>query len=228
MGLRRNSCSRLPDDQGHAEPSAAADRGRITPLQSVKSFQRPRLLSGVFGEERWIGLRFFTMAWWCGVQTGDSGDPSSAYTAHLVALRDRLPPDLLATEESVSLHDTRLRELRFLAAEKSLSLGLDSYGGEERLTLFYSGVERFESLADPKVDLGGPAGYGDLGYCEVAMLPSGGARSIDCYSPAASSWPWCSGVSGFDESKTPNQPLQQTGAAVRPSGVLNPPRGPGC
>ncbi len=139
----------------------------------MKSFQRPRLLSGVFGEERWIGLRFFTMAWWCGVQTGDSGDPSSAYTAHLVALRDRLPPDLLATEESVSLHDTRLRELRFLAAEKSLSLGLDSYGGEERLTLFYSGVERFESLADPKVDLGGPAGYGDLGYCEVAMLPSG-------------------------------------------------------
>ena len=55
-------------------------------------------------------MRFFTMAWWCGVQTGDGGDPSAAYAAHMAAIRDQLPPDLLATEESVSLHDTRLRE----------------------------------------------------------------------------------------------------------------------
>jgi hypothetical protein len=110
------------------------------------------------------------MAWWCGVQTGDGGDPAVEYARHLAAIRDRLPPDLLATEESVSLHDTRLRELQLLVSEQSLSMGLDSYAGDERLTLVYSGVERFESSADPKVGLGGPAGYGDLGYCEVDVL----------------------------------------------------------
>ena len=119
------------------------------------------------------GVRFFTMAWWCGTQTGDAGDPAAAYAAHLAAVRDRLPPDLLATEEAVSLHDTRLRELRLLPVEGRLSLGLDSYAGDERFTLTYTAVERFESAADPEVGLGGPAGYGDLGYCEVEALPDG-------------------------------------------------------
>ena len=118
-------------------------------------------------------MQFFTMAWWCGTQTGDAADPSAGYAAHLAAVRDRLPPDLLATQESVSLHDTRLRELRILPAQGTVSLGLDSYAGDERLTLTYTGVERFESTADPEVGLGGPAGYGDLGYCEVDALPGG-------------------------------------------------------
>src|SRR5262245_24988929 len=113
------------------------------------------------------------MAWWCGCQTGEAGNPSAAYAGYLAAIRDRLPPDLLATEESVSLHDTRLRELRLLPAEGTLSLGLDSYAGDERLTLTYTGVERFESTADPEVGLGGPDGYGDLGYCEVDELSGG-------------------------------------------------------
>jgi hypothetical protein len=116
-------------------------------------------------------MRFFTMAWWGGVQTGEETDPSAAYAAHLAAIRDRLPAYLLATEESISLHDTRLRELQLSIAQKLLSLGLDSYAGDERLTLEYTGVERFESSADPKVGQGGPAGYGDLGYCEVDVLP---------------------------------------------------------
>jgi len=118
-------------------------------------------------------VRFFTMAWWYGVQTGAPGDPFADYAAHLTAIRDRLPADLLATEESVSLHDTRLRELRLSVADASLQLGLDSYAGDERLDLVYGSVERFESSADPEVGLVGPAGYGDLGYCEVDVLPGG-------------------------------------------------------
>ncbi len=117
-------------------------------------------------------MRFFTMNWWCGVQQGDD-DPRAAYATHLAAIRDRLPPDLLAIQESVSLHDTRLRELRLLVGEGSLVLALESYAGDERFTLVYDGVERFESWADPEVGLQGPAGYGDLGYDEVAVLPGG-------------------------------------------------------
>lgn len=133
----------------------------------------------------------------------------AAYAAHLAAVRDRLPPDLLATEEAVSLHDTRLRELRLLPVEGTLSLGLDSYAGDERLTLTYTAVERFESAADPQVGLGGPAGYGDLGYCEVEALPDGGSSTGCCSSPA-SNWPWCSGGSGSSGPSTPNQALHLT------------------
>jgi hypothetical protein len=113
------------------------------------------------------------MAWWCGVQTGAVGDPFAAHAAHLTAIRDRLPPDLLATEESVSLHDTRLRELQLSVADATLRLRLDGYGGDEHLHVLYTGVERFESSADPEVGLHGSAGYGDLGYWEVDVLPSG-------------------------------------------------------
>src|SRR4051812_32214595 len=113
------------------------------------------------------------MVWWGGFQPDDSGDPSAAYAAHLAAIRDQLPPDLLLTQESVSLHDARLRDLRLLVAESSLSVALDSYAGDERFTLLYGGVERIESFADPMVGLPGPAGFGDLGYCEVAALPGG-------------------------------------------------------
>ncbi len=118
-----------------------------------------------------VDVGFFTMAWWCGAQVGPVGDPGADYVVHLATIRDRLPPDLRAIEKPVSLHDTRLRELRLIVADRTLALVLDTYAGDERLTLEYSGVERFESLADPEVGLCGPAGYGDLGYWEVDVLP---------------------------------------------------------
>ncbi len=118
-------------------------------------------------------MRYFTMAWWGGVEGVGNVDPTTAYAAHLAAIRNRLPADLLATEEGASLHDTRLRELRLLAAKGTLLLGLDSYAGDERLNLLYQGVETFESVADPDFGLRGPSGYGDLGYCEVDVLPGG-------------------------------------------------------
>jgi hypothetical protein len=118
-------------------------------------------------------MRFFTMAWWSGVQTEDDGDPATDYAAHLSAIRELLPPDLLDTEESVSLHDTRLRQLRLLLTDGSLELGLESYAGDGWFTLMYGGVELFESEADPRTGLSGPSGYGDLGYCEIDVLPEG-------------------------------------------------------
>jgi hypothetical protein len=111
------------------------------------------------------------MAWWGGSQTGDARNPFPDYAAHLATIRNRLPPDILITEESVSLHDARLRECRLLVREATLTIRLDC--GEETLTLHYIGVERFESRADPEIGLRGPAGYGDLGYYEVEALPSG-------------------------------------------------------
>lgn len=133
-------------------------------------------------------MRFFTMAWWLGLQAQETPDPAIAYAAHLATIRDRLPPDLIATEEWVSLHDTRLRELRLLLTEGTLTLGLDSHAGDERITITYSGVERYESIADPEVGLGGPAGYGDLGYWEVDVLPDGALEHRMLFSSGIELW----------------------------------------
>jgi hypothetical protein len=118
-------------------------------------------------------VRFFTLDRWRGCQTGDAGDPGAGYARHLDSIRALLPADLLALQESISLHDARLRQLVVLPAEAGMRLVLDSYAGDERFTLTYSEVERVESTADPEAGLGGPQGYGDLGYDEVDVLPSG-------------------------------------------------------
>src|SRR5262245_31092198 len=115
------------------------------------------------GDER---LRYFTLAWWCGDHADDGTDPVADYARYVAAIRHRLPPDLLALQESVSLHDTRLRQWTTYLVTGTVRLELDSHAGDERFTLTYSGVERVESTADPAIGLRGPFGYGDLGYEE--------------------------------------------------------------
>ena len=117
-------------------------------------------------------MRFFTLADWCG-EWGRGNDPQAEYASHLDGIRDRLPPQLLALQETISLHDTRLRTFVLLPPDGSLRIELSSYSGEERIELVYQGVERFESSADPAMGLRGPHGYGDLGYDEVDVLPDG-------------------------------------------------------
>jgi hypothetical protein len=101
-----------------------------------------------FGGGGLNNVRFFTMAWWGGDHKGD--DPIPAYTSHLDAIRDRLPPDLLVTQESFTLHDTRLRELRLSLNSRTLNIVLETYAGDAHLTLLYSEVDRFESFAAPR------------------------------------------------------------------------------
>lgn len=119
-------------------------------------------------------MRYFTLDWWRGV--GAEGDPVTAYQAHLAAVRDRLPPALVALEEMPLLHDARLRELVLTPTTGSVVLVLESYAGNERFTLTYTGVERFAGTADPTAGLPGPAGYGDLGYTEADALPGGASE----------------------------------------------------
>jgi hypothetical protein len=116
-------------------------------------------------------MRYFTLAWWCG--EGERGGPRFEYELHLEFIRDRLPPDLLATQQTVSLHDARLRTLVVAPSVATVRLTLESHDGNEQFTLSYSGVELFESAADPAVGLRGPHGYGDFGYDEVDVLPNG-------------------------------------------------------
>jgi hypothetical protein len=71
------------------------------------------------------------------------------------------------------VHDARLRELRLDPTKASLRILLDAYWEGGRMTLSYTGVKSFVSTADPTVGLGGPYGYGDVGYDEIDALLNG-------------------------------------------------------
>ncbi|MBS0265817.1 MAG: hypothetical protein JSS02_28055 [Planctomycetes bacterium] len=121
-------------------------------------------------------MRFFTMDWWCGVQTGLTENPADDYFTHLAELRERVTPEQQSTLDgllSLALHDSRLFQLRMNAVAAELQIELKGYQVEERFTLVYRGVEQFVSEADLERQLCGSAGYGDLGYDEVDILLSG-------------------------------------------------------
>lgn len=118
-------------------------------------------------------MKFFTPAWW-GMQEGDlDNDPAEAYHRYLTTIRDRLPAGLLALQESVSLHDGRLRVLELSISNATLLMLVDDYAGLRKFSLLYRGVSAFRSIADPAVGLRGPWGYGDWGYNEADITESG-------------------------------------------------------
>lgn len=124
-------------------------------------------------------MKFLTFDWWWGGQDRAGENPSDAYEAyraHLDAIRDRLPADVLRLEgepdEGVSIHDARLVSLDIDAAAHTLTLvldGDDGSGGARRFTLSYAGVRSFRSTQSDAPALPGPTGYGDLGYWEVHL-----------------------------------------------------------
>ena len=74
-------------------------------------------------------MKFFTMAWWGSEPCKDTLKIFEEYTCHLQRIRNLLPSDLLTLQESVSLHDSRLRELTLDSNQKNLHLRLDGDDG---------------------------------------------------------------------------------------------------
>ena len=110
------------------------------------------------------------MDWWCGCQQPEDSDPIPGFRSHLARIRNRLPADLLALQESVSLHDSHLRKINLDTRLNTLEIRLDGddgRGSRRQLRLSYTDVVSFYSIADPDTGLPGPHGYGDLGYDEA-------------------------------------------------------------
>ena len=121
-------------------------------------------------------MKYFTMDWWRGIQDYEIYDPVADYQTHLAKIRDQLPPDLVTIQETISLHDARLREIALDSELNSLEIhldGSDGAGHAQRYILSYQRIHTFRSTADPKVGLAGPHGYGDLGYYEADLTDDG-------------------------------------------------------
>jgi hypothetical protein len=123
-------------------------------------------------------MKYLTMDWWVG---RCAMEPLERYWAYIDSIRSKLPVDVVHLLEDVNLHDAKLRSLAVDVAGKSLIGHLDAYKytsagieeGRRRVQLTYLVLRRVTSTADPEVGLGGPHGYGDLGYDEIELLADG-------------------------------------------------------
>jgi hypothetical protein len=113
-------------------------------------------------------VKFFTLDWWHGVQEFESRDVFDEYQIHFDRISDRLPHSLVQLHQEVSLHDANVTSMTTAVDAGVLQIQLLGYtreGGVRRIQLGYSGVKTIQVLTGSP--LGGPTGFGDLGYCEV-------------------------------------------------------------
>ncbi len=120
-------------------------------------------------------MKYMTMDWWSGAVDRSTAD---AYGPYFQSIKDRLPPSVRRLHEDVSLHDSNLRLLVANWNHHTVEIQLDGYVWEpdklpdakQSILLRYFDVMSLTSTADPKTGLGGPHGYGDLGYDELELL----------------------------------------------------------
>jgi hypothetical protein len=111
-------------------------------------------------------MRFFTIDWWRDVQRGSAANPSEAYEAHLASLRP-FPMPVARLDQLPSIHDAHVRRVDHLGTAVSITLdSWDEKGSVVQVALSYRGVDSMTLEAD-RDGLPGPAGFGDLGYCEI-------------------------------------------------------------
>lgn len=114
-------------------------------------------------------MKYFTIEWWSGCQTGDDGHAVERYQAHAASIRSRLSPELLSIHEGISLHDATLISLRIISDHREAVLRLQ-LPTNRQIELRYKALSGFDSLHMPSMALGGPGGFGHLGYDEIDVL----------------------------------------------------------
>ncbi len=123
-------------------------------------------------------MKYFTLKWWEG-KVKNQMAVNDKYCRYMESVQASLPADLKRLHWDVSLHDSHLRRLHFM--DGTLELRLDGerrdkgkYSpGSREFRLTYRDVRSLTSTADPKKGLGGPHGYGDLGYDEIEVISAG-------------------------------------------------------
>src|SRR5262249_14988882 len=123
------------------------------------------------------GVRFFTMEWWCEVQSGKTArDPHTEYRSHFESIRNRLAVTLQTFVDGVSLHDGELRELVLSPPACALVLLIDAddgLGGRREFRLCYGRVSLLRNTAASNLGFRGRTGFGDWGYDEVDVTDDG-------------------------------------------------------
>lgn len=118
-------------------------------------------------------MNFFSYEWW---QSGcqDADIVFARYRSHFDSIASQLSDSLRHFDASYTLHDSRLVTLNFKVGEKALCVNFDGWNRQLSEPMFYEltfgEIQSFEQKLPRgrKVD----SEFGDLGYWELALVPS--------------------------------------------------------
>lgn len=125
-------------------------------------------------------MKFFTIEWWSG-DVEDENGVFDEYRKFLEPFLSELPLDHRRLTSEISLHDAKLLSYDTDYTDNTLAIELDGFGYDEKtdshfrrsFTLRYEAVSSITITANPDKGLGGPHGFGDLGYDEIELLEPG-------------------------------------------------------
>lgn len=120
-------------------------------------------------------MKHFTFEWWSG-ECPDNG-AADAYWQYIKSVKARFPALVQSFITDCTLHDSRLLRLEVETEKKELRIYLHGFDMSFKNQLAYEprykNVIRLLSFGNTEQPLGGPGGYGDLGYDEFEILDSG-------------------------------------------------------
>ena len=119
-------------------------------------------------------MKYFTLDWW----RGDAECDFEQYDSYINSIRPQLTDNLALFVDNISLHDAQVVHFHLDVENKRIEFLLNAFFSSigptdvvrHNLRLAYQDVSVFRSTSSPEKALGGPAGYGDLGYDEIEML----------------------------------------------------------
>ena len=91
------------------------------------------------------------------------------YWRHLDSISDRLPADLMAADRR--LHDAELLAIEYDVDSKRLRLRVEPLGSPQEWWTFTQ-VSQYNWI-NHRVNVGGRPGFGEMGYSELRLVPSG-------------------------------------------------------
>jgi hypothetical protein len=122
-------------------------------------------------------MKYFTLDWWF----ESDNETIDEYTSYIGSIRAQLPANLARFIDTISLHDAQIIHFHLDIASRRLEFLLAAWFPSDgpwdveqhTLRLVYEEVISFRSTSTPDKALGGPTGYGELGYDEVELLGDG-------------------------------------------------------
>ena len=120
-------------------------------------------------------MKYYTFAWWAGEVEDET--VVSRYWAYLDGVKAQLPEAVRAFAYEHNLHDALLLKMHVNPTARTVQCEYDGWDRTSyyprRYTLVYTDVEALETGGNPARPLGGPGGFGHMGYAEFECLADG-------------------------------------------------------
>lgn len=123
-------------------------------------------------------MKYYTWGWWSGdidpTKDNQIQRQVRSYGNYFDSVREAFPSSVVSLSDEYTLHDAELITLKANFVNNKVSLNLEGYSRDDsercQYYLLFSGVVELSTVGNPEQPLGGPGGFGHLGYNEFEVL----------------------------------------------------------